>query len=49
MIVENMRPPGGATQTLVPRPRPATCVDAENVNPVGSFDISLGFLLQRKS
>jgi hypothetical protein len=45
MMVENMSPPGGATQTLVPRPRPATCVEAENVKPVGSFDISLGFLL----
>jgi hypothetical protein len=40
MIVEKRREPGGATQTLVPRPRPASCVDAVNVKPVGNGDMS---------
>lgn len=45
MTVEKMRHPGGDTQTLDPRPLPATCVDAQTVNPVESLDKILGFLI----
>lgn len=34
--VENMREPAGETQTLEPRPLPATWTVAVAVNPVGS-------------
>ena len=44
IMVENRRAPGGASQTFVPLPRPATCVDAEKVKPVGSLEMSFGFL-----
>lgn len=43
-MVENRSAPGGASQTFVPLPRPATCVDAEKVKPVGSLEMSFGFL-----
>ncbi len=43
-MTEKRREPGGATQTLVPRPRPASCVEAVNVKPDGNLAISLGFL-----
>lgn len=36
MIVEKRREPGGAIQTFVPRPRPASWVEAVNEKPVGS-------------
>lgn len=39
-MVEKSKEPGGATQTFVPRPRPASCVDAVKVNPVGKGDMS---------
>lgn len=45
ITVEKMSIPGGAIQTLEPRPRPATWVVAETVKPLGSFGMSLGFLL----
>lgn len=44
MMTENRREPGGATQTLVPRPRPAICVEAVKVKPVGSLVLIFGFL-----
>lgn len=44
MTVDMMRQPAGASHTLVPRPRPATCVVAVAVKPVGSFSSSFGFL-----
>lgn len=44
MMTEKRREPGGATQTLVPRPRPATCVEAVKVKPVGSLVLIFGFL-----
>lgn len=44
MMTENRRDPGGATQTLVPRPRPATCVEAVKVKPVGNLVLIFGFL-----
>ena len=42
--VLNMRAPGGATQTLEPRPRPAIWVVAVAVKPGGRCLRSLGFL-----
>jgi len=44
MQTEKIRQPAGETQTLDPRPRPATWVVAVSVNPVGSLDRSFGFL-----
>lgn len=44
ITVDMMRDPGGATQTLAPRPRPATWVVAANVKPVGRVDRRLWFL-----
>lgn len=44
MTVDMMRQPSGASQTLEPRPRPATWVVAAMVKPVGSLERSLGFL-----
>src|SRR6478609_11989746 len=44
MTVEKSREPGGASQTLLPLPRPATCVVAVNVKPVGTLERILGFL-----
>lgn len=44
MTVEKSRLPAGATQTLAPRPRPATWVVAVRVKPVGSLERSLWFL-----
>lgn len=43
-MVENSSEPGGASQTLLPRPLPATWVDAVIVNPVGRVARSFGFL-----
>ncbi len=47
MTVDMMSWPGGATHTLDPRPRPASCVRAVKVKPVGSLERSFGFLLGR--
>lgn len=44
MTTEKRSEPGGATQTLDPRPRPAICVVAVKTKPVGSLLLSLGFL-----
>lgn len=44
-MVEKINMPGGAIQTFEPRPRPATWVVAETVNPLGSFGMSFGFLV----
>lgn len=44
MMTEKRREPGGATQTLVPRPRPAICVEAVKVKPVGSLVLIFEFL-----
>lgn len=44
MQTENTRDPAGDTQTLEPRPRPATWVVAVNVKPVGRFESSFVFL-----
>ena len=44
MQTEKTRDPAGETQTLEPRPRPASCVVAVNVKPVGRFESSFGFL-----
>ena len=44
MHTEKTREPAGETQTLDPRPRPATWVVAVNVKPGGSLDRSLVFL-----
>src|SRR4051812_48603322 len=44
MTVDIMSAPCGDTQTLEPRPRPATWVVAVKVKPVGSVARSFGFL-----
>jgi len=46
MQVENIIDPAGETQTLEPRPRPATWTVAEAVKPVGRWRSSLVFLLR---
>lgn len=43
--MENIREPAGETQTLVPRPRPATWTLAEAVKPLGRRRSSWVFLL----
>ncbi len=45
MQVESIRDPAGETQTLEPRPRPATCTVAEAVKPVGRWWSNRVFLL----
>lgn len=42
--MENIRDPGGETQTFDPRPRPATWMAATAVRPLGSLESSFGFL-----
>lgn len=44
ITVDIMQHPAGASQTFVPRPRPATWVVAAKVKPVGSLERSFGFL-----
>lgn len=45
--VEKISDPAGETQTLDPRPRPATCTVAVAVNPFGRRERSLGFLCRQ--
>jgi hypothetical protein len=42
---EKTSDPAGETHTFEPRPRPATCVVAVHVNPVGRWARSFAFLL----
>jgi hypothetical protein len=42
---ENTKDPAGETQTLEPRPRPATWVVAVAVKPAGRFESNFAFLL----
>ncbi len=44
MVVDQIRQPGGETQTFEPRPRPATWVVAVMVKPGGKVERSFGFL-----
>src|SRR3954454_14227896 len=44
MQTDIIRDPAGDTHTLDPRPRPATCVVAVKVNPLGKWESSFGFL-----
>lgn len=44
MQTDQIKHPKGETQTLEPRPRPATCVVAVKVKPAGSLESSFEFL-----
>jgi hypothetical protein len=44
MQTDQTKDPAGETQTFEPRPRPATCVVAVNVKPVGMLESNLVFL-----
>lgn len=44
MQTDQTKDPAGETQTFDPRPRPATCVVAVSVKPVGRLESNLIFL-----
>lgn len=44
IVMEKIKDPAGETQTLEPRPRPATWVVAVTVKPSGTLERSFGFL-----